>query len=183
MLKGKIPALLLTLAVVAAVGYWTWAGLKSPPVAVPLSIVTTPTGWIKLDEGSFTLYAPSSAYLRKAKADNGLAYGDVVGVNGCVRYKAGPHVALVVDKARHPDFKDSSLVVDGHPAVLRKAVLSTSEQQFWFRGCDAPLYLGLYVQGVLPGGADLVVETLAPNEDALDDMALILKSVQFPSRP
>jgi hypothetical protein len=180
--KAKILAVLATFAVVAVVGYWSWSGLKSPPVAKPASIVTTPPGWKQLDEGLFTLYAPDGSYIRKAQGNSGLEYGDIVGTNGCVRFKAGSQAAILVDKARHPDFVETPIVVDGHPAVLRKAMLTANEQQYWFSGCEGVLYLGLYVQGALPGGANLALEAVAPNEDALDDMMMVFKSVRIAQR-
>jgi hypothetical protein len=156
--------------------------MKAPPVATPAGIVTTPPGWVQLDEGHFTLYVPGGAYFRKAQAAGGIAYGDIVGTNGCVRFKIAPQAALLVDKARHPEFDETAVMVDGRPGVLRRTILAANERHYWFPGCEASIYLGLLVPGALPGGAGLAVEAIVPSEEAADDMMMTFKSIRFTKR-
>ncbi len=175
--SGKILALLMTLVVAGGIGYWAWSGLKAPPVAVPAAIVTTPPGWVKLDGGSFTLYAPEGAHLRQAQGA-GFVYGDIVGSSLCVRFQAGSNVGLMLTKKSHPDFVESALTVDGHPGTLRRADLAPNEQQYWFPGCGQSQYAGLLMPNALPGGGTLVVEVSAENEDALADAMTMFKSIR-----
>jgi hypothetical protein len=176
--SGKFLALVMTLVIAGGIGYWAWSGMKAPPVAAPSAIVTTPPGWVKLDGGGFTLYAPPSAQLRKARGA-GFTYGDVIGTPYCIRFQAGPHAGLMMTKKSHPDFSESTLVVDGRPATLRQGFLSANEQQFWFPGCGAPVYFGLFVAPRTPGGEIFVLEVAAANEDARDDIVMMFKSIRF----
>ena len=176
--SGKFLALLLTLVIAAGFGYWAWSGMKAPPVAAPSAIVTTPPGWVKLDGGSFTLYAPPGSQLRKARGA-GFTYGDIVGSPYCIRFQAGPHAGLMMTKKSHPDYAESTIVVDGHPATLRQAVLSANEQQFWFPGCGAPVYLGLLVAPRTRGGDSVAIEVAAAAEDVQDNVLMMFKSIRF----
>lgn len=174
---NRVLPLVVTLVLVAVVGFFAWQGFKAPPVASPAAIVTTPPGWVKLDGGGFTLYAPDGAHIRQGKG-NGFVYGDVVGTHLCIRYQAGTKASAMLTKASHPDFTETTITVDGHAATVRKAYLAPNEQQFWFPGCGQPLYAGLTVPGALPGGGTLVVEVSAQSEDALDDATMMFKSVR-----
>ena len=173
--SGKSLALLLTLVIAAGFGYWAWSGMKAPPVGAPSAIVTTPPGWVKLDGGSFTLYAPPGAQLRQARGA-GFIYGDIIGLPVCIRFQTGPHAGLMMTKKSHPDYAESTLVVDGRPGTLRQGVLSANEQQFWFPGCGAPVYFGLFVAS---GGASLAIEIAAADEDAKDNVLMMFKSIRF----
>ena len=127
--------------------------MKAPPVAAPSAIVTTPPGWVKLDGGSFTLYAPPGAQLRKAQGA-GFTYGDVIGSPYCIRFQAGPHAGLMMTKKSHPDYSESTLVVDGRPGTLRQGVLSANGESF-------------------------VLEVAAADEDARDNVLMMFKSIRF----
>ncbi len=175
---NRTLALLTTVLLVAVVGYFAWSGFKAPPVAAPAAIITTPPGWVKLSGGGFTLYAPPGAVLRQAKG-NGFIYGDIAGSSLCIRFEAGRSVGPVVNPKTHPNFADEAMVVDGHPASLRKSTLAKNEQDYWFPGCGAALYLGLTVPGALPGGDTLSLEVSAENRDGLDDAITMFKSLRF----
>ncbi len=179
--RGKFLALLATLVVVAGAGYWAWSGFKSPPLGQPAAIVTTPPGWIRLDGGDFTLYAPGGSRLRKAQGVD-FQYGDVTGPRLCARFQTGRRVGVVVNKQHHPEFSETSIVIDGHPGTLRKAMLAANEQQYWFPGCGAPLYYGLYVPQALADGAGFVIEVSADSEEGLDEAVMMFKTIRF-ARP
>jgi len=172
---GKILAAAATLVLVAVVGTFAWSGFKSPPVAAPAAIVTTPPGWVKLDGGSFTLYAPSGSELRKAEKD-GLAYGDIINAPQCIRFQAGKRAAPAVNSQTHPDFADEPITVDGRLATLRKAILQANEHQYWFPGCGAPFYASLIVPDA---GGDLVIDVAATSAANLDDAVTMFKSVRI----
>ena len=172
---GKILALLATLLLAAVVGFFAWSGFKSPPLAAPAGIVTTPPGWVKLDGGSFTLYAPPGSELRKAEQD-GLAYGDIINAPQCIRFQTGKRAAPAVSPQTHPDYADEPITVDGRTATLRKAILQANEQQYWFPGCGAPFYASLIVPDA---GGDLVIDVAATSAANLDDAVTMFKSVRI----
>jgi hypothetical protein len=176
--KEKLLPLVVTLLLAGVVGYFAWVGFKEPPVAAPAAIVTTPPGWVKLDGADFTLYAPAGGQIRRAQGD-GFAYGDLVGTHLCVRYQAGAKAGPMLTAKSHPDFTETTMPVDGHTAIVRKAYLAQNEQQFWFPACAQPLYVGLIVPDALPGGGSLVIEVSAPTEDALDDATMMFKSIRL----
>lgn len=182
MLNGRILALLMTVLVVAVVGYFAWSGFKAPPVATPAAIVTTPPGWQRLDGGLFTLFAPEGARLRRAEK-NGIVYGDMINAPYCVRFLAGKGVQPAVNPKTHADFTDEPIVVDGHDATMRKAVLQEHEQRYWFGGCNAPFYAGLIVPGAMPGGGNLVIDVTAASSEGLDDAKMMFKSVRLARTP
>lgn len=175
---NRTLAFAATVLLVAVVGYFAWSGFKVPPVAESAAIVTTPPGWVKLDEGDFSLYGPRGSALRKAKGA-GFIYGDVTGSELCVRFQAGAKAELMLTKKSHPDFTEGTLTVDGRPAIVRKAYLGPNEQQYWFPGCGAALYMGLEVPGALADGGTLVVEVSATSEDGLDDAGTMFRSIRF----
>jgi hypothetical protein len=170
--------LLVTLLLVVVVGFFAWSGFKSPPVAKPAAIITTPAGWEKIDAGAFTLYAPHGAKLRRAQGA-GFVYGDIVGSPLCVRWQAGAKATTMLTKKSHPDYTETTLPIDGRTATLRKAYLSAAEQQYWFPGCGQALYAGVTIP--MPDGGTLVMEISASSEPALDDAVLLFKSIQFKS--
>lgn len=176
--SAKSLAAVLTFIVAAGVLYWTWSGLKTPPVATPASIVTTPPGWVRLEEGSFTLYAPEGSQLRKGHGADS-TYGYIVGPSACVRFQIGAREQLVVNKEQHSDYSEGPLLVDGKPGILRKADLNTNEQRLWFPGCGAPVYLGLLVERALPAGDSLAIEGTAPDEEAIEDVLRMYKTIRF----
>ena len=169
---------LLTLLVVAFVGFWAWVGLKSPPVSEPAAIVTTPARWQRIDVGSFSLYAPAGTRLRKVRSAD-TVYGDIIGPNTCLRFNVGTGAGILADKSRHPDYTENEAVVDRRRAIVRKAVLNEYEQAHWFGDCGAPLYIGLYLPQVLPGGASVAVEGTARGEDERDQVETIFKSIRI----
>jgi len=171
---SRYLAVVLTVIMVGIIGYLTWTGVMSPAGIGPLgSIVTTPPGWERIDEGAFSLYAPRGTRLRKAES-NGVVYGDIVGPNTCLRYAVGARIALLADRRMHPVYAESALVVDGRRAVERKATFSTGEHEEWFPGCGAPLYAG-----VLFAEPGVTVEGVARTEDERDQLELIFKSIRF----
>lgn len=176
--SAKALAAVLTFAVATGILYGTWSGLKSPPLAPPSAIITTPPGWVRLDEGSFTLYAPEGSRLRKGRATDS-TFGYIVGPAMCARFQIGLHEQLVVSKEQHPDYSEGSIIVDGTPGILRKAVLSTSEQHLWFPSCGSPVYLGLLFEHALPGGDSLSIEGTAPDEEAVEDVLRMYKTIRF----
>ena len=96
-----------------------------------------------------------------------------------MRYQAGLKAGAMLTEKSHPDFTETTLPVDGHTAILRKAYLAQNEQQFWFPGCGQAMYTGLTVPGALPGGGTLVIEVSAGSEDAIDDAVMMFKSMRF----
>ena len=172
--SGKLLAALATLVAAAAVGYFVWSGLKTTPLAAPADIVTTPSGWVKLDGGNFTVYAPQGAALRPAKDG-----GDITGLTLCIHYRTSPTAALAVTKTTHPDYKEANITIGGHPAVYRTAILEAPEQQAWFPDCGQTYYIGLEVPGALPGGASLVMDVSAGSEEELAHVVTMFKTVQF----
>ena len=93
---------LLTLLVVAFVGFWAWVGLKSPPVSEPAAIITTPARWQRIDAGQFSLYAPAGTRLRKVRGADSV-YGDIIGPNTCLRFNVGTGVGILADKYKFRD--------------------------------------------------------------------------------
>lgn len=170
--------MLLTLAVVAGAGLWAWHGMKSPPVSQSRGIITTPAGWQLFDEGSFTFYAPKSAAIRQAQ-QNGLTYGDVLAPNTCLNYRVGAKAALVADKRAHAAYSETAMEVDGHAAVLRKAVLTDGERAQWFSQCNGNLYVGLIIPNALADGSSIAIEATALSEDERDQVETILKTVRI----
>jgi hypothetical protein len=175
---NRVLPLVVTLLLVAVVGFFAWSGFKAPPVAEPAAIITTPPGWVKLDGPGFTVYAPEGAVLRQAKG-NGFIYGDIAGSYLCIRFQAGKTVGPVVNAKTHPNFSDSDLEVDGRSASLRKTTLAKNEQDYWFPGCGASLYLGLTVPKALPGGDTLSLDVSVENRDGLDDAMMMFKTIRF----
>jgi len=175
---SRLLPLLATLVVVGAVGTWAWIGLKSPPLSESNGIITTPAGWTRFDEGSFSFYAPKGSQIRQAQRD-GLVYGDIRGPNTCLRYSVGAKADIVADKRLHPAYTESVTVVDGRQGVVRRAELNDFEQSTWFGNCGGPLYIGLYVQGALPDGSAVALEGTAQNEDVRGQIETVFKSVRF----
>jgi hypothetical protein len=176
--KEKLLPLVVTLLLAGIVGFFVWQGFKEAPVVAPSSIVTTPPGWVKLSGGDFTLYAPFGGQIRRAQG-NGFSYGDIVGTHLCVRYQGGAKASAMLTPKSHPDFTETTLVIDGHTATLRKAYLAQNEQQYWFPGCGQGMYTGLTVPGALLDGGTLVIEVSAGNDDAIDDAVMMFKSLRF----
>ena len=173
-----VLALLFTLLVVGVVGYWAWTGLKSPPLSGSRGIITTPAGWQRIDEGSFSLYAPKDSQIRQAQ-QGGLTYGDILGPSTCLRYGVGPKAAIIADRQLHANYTETTMTVDGHQAIQRKAVLNPSEQTHWFSQCNGVLYIGLFIPHALPDGSNIAIEGTAMSEDERDQVETIFKSVRL----
>lgn len=184
---SRLAAAVLTLGVIGGLAYWAWTGLKQPPVHAPtVAIVTTPPGWQRIDQGQFTFYAPPGTRLRQAKSGD-LVYGDIIGPNTCLRFQLGPHTRILADRARHRDFSEGTVAVDGRSGIVRKAVLFVYERQQWFGECGGPLYIGYQLpQAVRGTGAaplELAVEGAAMNDDERDQQELVFKSIRFARAP
>ena len=175
-LSGRFLALVATLLLAAAIGFFAWSGFKAPPLTASSGIVTTPPGWVKLAGPGFTLYAPAGAQLRAAQG-NGFTYGDIVGTALCIRFQAGGKAKLMLS-ASHPDISETALTIAGAPAIVRKAYLADNEQRYWFAGCGQPLYSGLLL--TTAEGA-IAIEVSAANQDSLDDAMMLFKSVRLAS--
>jgi hypothetical protein len=175
---NRLVPLAVTVLLVAVVGFFAWSGFKSPPLATPAAIVTTPPGWEKLDGGTFTVYAPQGARLRQGQG-NGFTYGDIVDTHLCIRFQAGAKASLMLTPKSHPEFTETALTVDGHQAIVRKTYLAQNEQQFWFPACGQPAYAGLLLPDALPGGGSLSIEISARNDEALEDAMTLFKSVRI----
>jgi len=178
---SRLLPVLMTLAVVGVVGFWAWNGLKSPPLSQSRGIITTPAGWQRIDEGSFSLYAPKGSAIRQAE-QGGLTYGDILGPNTCLNYRVGAKAAIVADRRTHARYTETPMTVDGHQGVLRKAVLNDTERYQWFSQCNGTIYIGLLVPHALSDGASLAIEGTALSEDERDQIETIFKSVRFASK-
>jgi len=152
--------------------------MKSPPLSPSRGIVTTPAGWLEVNEGSFTLYAPKGTAIRQDNRSS-LTYGDILGPNTCLNYRVGAKAALVDDKRAHANYTETATTVDGHDGFLRKAVLNPSEQQHRFSQCNGTLYIGLLVPKALSDGSAIAIEGTATSEDERDQVEMIFKSVRF----
>jgi len=181
-------AILLTLAVAGIVGLWAWYGLKAPPVQPAASIVTTPSGWKRFDAGLFNLYAPKYAVLRKLD-EPGHSVGQLIGLGLYVKYELGARTDTLVSGGT--EFSESTIVIDGRPAVLRKATLDPAQQEARFGGYGQPSYIGLYIPEAIrlrtPDGHEqwiaLQVEGAAVNGDLRDTAEMILRSIRFARSP
>jgi len=178
-------AILLTLAVAGGVAFWAWYGLKSPPVREPaISIVTTPSGWKSFDAGHFTLYAPKYAVLRKLE-EPGHTVGQLIGLGTYLRYEFGAPSNTLAESG--VDFSQSETMIDGRPAVLRKATLDPAAQQARFGSFAQPSYIGVFIPRALcqtaPDGKEkcnaLQIEGVGSNADQRDTVEQILKSIRF----
>ena len=175
---SRVLPLLATLVVVAVVGFWAWNGLKSPPMSESRGIITTPAGWQRIDEGSFSLYAPKGSAIRQGQKE-GLVYGDIIGPNTCLRYSVGPKAFIVADKRMHASYTETPFVVDGKNGVVRKATLDASEQAEWFGDCGSAFYAGLLIPNALPDGSAVAIEGTGQNEDVRDQIETIFNSVRL----
>ena len=175
---SRLVPVLATLLVVGVVGFWAWNGLKSPPLSESRGIITTPAGWARIDEGSFSLYAPKNSAIRQGQKQ-GLVYGDITGPNTCLRYNVGAKAFVAADKRLHPSYTETHMVVDGHDALLRKAELDDFEQRTWFGDCGGPRYAGLLIPNALPDGGTVAIEGTGQNEDVRDQLEMIFKTVRL----
>jgi hypothetical protein len=179
-------AILMTLVVAGIIAVWAWYGLKSPPVQPSASIVTTPSAWKRFDTGSFNLYAPKYAVLRKLD-EPGHSVGQLIGLGLYVKYEFGARANTLVGPGQGMDVTEREIVIDGRPGILRLATLNAAEQQARFGGYGQPCYIGLYLpeaaRGIRPDGQQeqiaLQVEGVAVNTDLRDTVEMIFKTIRF----
>lgn len=174
---SKIAALVLTLLLVGGGAYWAWTGLKSPPLSAPAEIITTPSGWTRLDAGAFTLYAPAGTMLRTA-ADGS---GDILGPNIYLRFKAGKYSGAQEPLKANPDYSEQPVVIAGRHGFLRRATLDAAQQDALFGGYGRTYFLGLYVPKAA-GERDLEFYGTTSSSDEVDMIEMIYKSIRFRGR-
>ena len=167
-------ALLMTIVVVGVVGYWAWIGLKEPPVAEPAAIVTTPAGWIQLDGGHFTLFAPAGSLIRQ----NPDGSGHILAPNIFIRFRLGAYSGMQEPLKANADYSETPVVIDGRSGQLRSATIDAAQQQALFGGYGRNLFLGLYLPNAV-GNATLEMYGTTSSSDERDMIDVIYKTVRF----
>jgi hypothetical protein len=143
----RILAVVLTLLVIGAFGYWALGNLIHPPavVDVPISAVKhrvqaieVPSGWEKIDtKQGFSFYAPPGTRFQRLQGKDS-SVGEIVGPTFNLQYDFGYWSNDLSEAKNNQDYSEDRVVIEGRDGLIKRATFSSEGGQTYFAG--------LYVQ-------------------------------------